>query len=97
MCDKLTDAEIAAIKLSMPNDIIIRKLLAEREAMQEEAERLRKVLAPFATASQYMTAGKACDPSDLGIWADDTSGCRITVADFQRAAQAATDTQKGGA
>ncbi|KKK78503.1 hypothetical protein LCGC14_2052240 [marine sediment metagenome] len=53
-----------------------------------EIERLREALAPFAAAAKHMTAGKACDPKELGIWSDDTSGCRVTVADFQQAAKA---------
>ncbi len=51
-------------------------------------EDLEATLVPFANAAEFMTAGKACDPGELGIWSDDRSGCRVTVADFQRAAKA---------
>ncbi len=57
-------------------------------------KQLRTALAPFAEASQHMTAGKACNPEELGIWHDNTSGCRVTVADFRRAAEVTNPEEK---
>ncbi len=56
--------------------------------LEVDVERLREALAPFAAAAEHMTVGKRWDPKELRIWSDETSGCRVTVADFQQAAEA---------
>lgn len=56
-------------------------------ALCNEVEDLQEALAPFAKAAEYMTTGKAIAPEHAGIWMDNRSGCRVTVADFRRAAE----------
>ena len=53
--------------------------------LNTENERLREALAPFAKAAQYM---KARDPEESGVWTYSRDRCRVTVADFQKAAAA---------
>lgn len=61
------------------------------QCLRRQVDRLRAALAPFAAAAEHMAAGKACDPEELGIWSDQASDCRVTVADFKRAAEAADE------
>ncbi len=63
----------------------------DRKAVEEHAEieRLRKAIAPFAKAAPHMTVGKRLDPEQSGIWTAPDRSCRLSVADFQRAAKAA--------
>ena len=61
---------------------------SHHECAIAKIERLQKALRPFAVCAEHMTVGKACAPEDLGIWTEDASGVRITVADFQAAAEA---------
>ena len=60
-----------------------------------ELERVREALTPFVEAAKYMhaTAAKTCPPGELVIWADQTSGTQVIVADFHLAAEQA---EKGG-
>lgn len=63
-------------------------VLCWRKAAEEHAEvvRLRTALAPFATAAPHMTCRKR-DPVNEGIWRAPDGSCRLSVADFQRAAE----------
>lgn len=83
-----TDADAKGLATHAADKAEILRLVAELDEAKAEIERLRNALAPFAKAAEYMSAGKACDPEELGVWADESSGQRVTVADFRRAAEA---------
>ena len=57
-------------------------------AMVSEIAELQVAIAPFAKAAKHMNAGKAIPPEHAGIWTAATGDCRVSVADFQRAAKA---------
>ena len=84
--DKTAKAEeMREHTMQCPDSPLVRKL-----------ERLEIALAPFAKAAPLMTAGKVIPPEEAGIWTDQTSGCRVTVADFQRAAEAVKEQESDG-
>lgn len=53
-----------------------------------EIQQLRRALAPFAEAAKHMTIGKRSNPREAGIWTAPDGSCRVSVADFRRAAEA---------